>query len=544
MAYAHLVFRGGPVFVGGGPTADGEPTGVAVRDGRIVAVGDDVDDLVGPGTEVVDLADRLLVPGFQDAHVHPVEAGLVSLRCDLADLPGAAAYLDTIGAYARTHPGAEWISGGGWSMAAFPAGTPRREDLDTVVPDRPALLHNRDGHGAWANGEALRRAGITAHTPDPPDGRIERDPDGTPSGTLHEGAVALVGAHVPPATADDAVEALRLAQRRLHALGVTAWQDAIIGTYGSLRDPGDAYLALIASGELTARVVGALWWDRDRGLDQVDELRERRERLTGGRFRATTVKIMQDGVAENFTAGLLEPYAGGCDHGLSFVDPQLLCEAVTRLDADGFQVHFHAIGDRAVREVLDAVAAARAANGPNDNRHHAAHLQVVHPDDVPRFAALGVAATAQPLWATYEPQMTELTIPFLGPERTRHQYPFGDLVRAGAVLAGGSDWPVSSADPLRGIHVAVNRMLPADDPDHDPRVFLPEQRLDLATALSAYTAGSAYVNHLDDAGTIAAGNAADLVVLDRNPFAAPADEIAETRVLRTYVAGDRAYAAD
>jgi predicted amidohydrolase YtcJ len=361
---------------------------------------------------------------------------------------------------------------------------------------------------------------------------------------LHEGAVGLVTAHIPPPTAEDAVAGLRIAQRRLHAFGITAWQDAIVGDHGSLRGAGEAYRTLAAADELTATVVGALWWDRDRGLDQIDELRTRRESLTTDRFRATSVKIMQDGVAENFTAAMLEPYADGCRHGLSFVDPELLCEAVTRLDADGFQVHFHAIGDRAVREALDAVAAARAANGPSDNRHHVAHLQVVHPDDVPRFAALGVTATAQPLWAAYEPQMTELTIPFLGPERTARQYPFGALVRSGARLAGGSDWPVSSADPLRGIHVAVNRTLPADDPDHDARVFLPEQRIDLGTALTAYTAGSAYVNHLDDAGRIAVGAVADLVVLDRDPFAAPADEIAATRVARTYVAGHLVHDAD
>ena len=530
MAYADLVFRGGPVFAGG------RPKGVAVRDGRIAAVGG-IDGLVGPRTTVVDLAGRLLIPGFQDAHVHPVEAGLTSLRCDLADVRGRAAVLQAVAAYARSNPAVEWVTGAGWSMADFPGGTPHRTDLDAVVADRPALLHNRDGHGAWVNSEALRRAGVNAATPDPPGGRIERDPDGAPSGTLHEGAVGLVTAHVPPPTAGDAVEALRIAQRRLHAFGITAWQDAIVGDHGSLRGAAEAYRTLAAAGELTATVVGALWWDRERGLDQIDELRARRESLTTGRFRATSIKIMQDGVAENFTAGMLEPYAGGCRHGLSFVDPGLLREAVTRLDADGFQVHFHAIGDRAVREVLDALAAARAANGPTDNRHHVAHLQVVHPDDVPRFAALGVTATAQPLWAAYEPQMTELTIPFLGPERTARQYPFGALVRSGARLAGGSDWPVSSADPLRGIHVAVNRTLPADDPDHDPRVFLPEQRIDLATALTAYTAGSAYVNHLDDAGTIAVGAVADLVVLDRNPFAAPADEIAATRVVRTYVAG-------
>jgi predicted amidohydrolase YtcJ len=539
---ADLVFRGGPVFAPGTPGA----TAVAVRDGAIVAVGGaDVDDLVGPGTEVVDLAGGLLLPGFQDAHVHPVEAGVNSLRCDLHGVRGRGDYLAAVAAYARGRPDAPWVSGGGWAMADFPGGTPSRADLDAVVPDRPVLLHNRDGHGAWVNTAALRHAGVSRGTPDPPDGRIERDADGEPSGTLHEGAVALVAELIPPATYAEVVEGLRVAQRHLHALGVTAWQDAILGDFAAMRDGSAAYLELARSGELTARVVGALWWERDRGLEQIPQLRERREALRAGRFRATSVKIMQDGVAENFTAGMLDAYVGRCGHGLSFVEPDLLRAAVTALDADGFQVHFHAIGDRAVRECLDAVAAARAANGPDrGNRHHIAHLQVVQPVDVPRFAALGVAANMQALWAAYEPQMTELTIPFLGADRTRMQYPFGDLARTGARLAAGSDWPVSSPDPLRAVHVAVNRVLPAADPDHDPRVFLPAQRLDLATALAAYTAGSAYVNHLDDTGTVAVGRRADLVVLDRDPFRAPADEIADARVRRTYVDGVAVHAAD
>lgn len=267
--------------------------------------------------------------------------------------------------------------------------------------------------------------------------------------------------------------------------------------------------------------------------------------MNAGRFRAGSVKIMQDGIAENFTAALTGPYLDGCgcataNTGLSFVDPAALRDHVTALDALDFQVHFHALGDRAVREALDAVEAARTANGRRGTRHHLAHLQVVHPSDIARFARLGAIANIQPLWAAHEPQMDELTIPFLGPERASWQYPFGDLLRAGATLAAGSDWPVSSPDPLAGLHVAVNRMEPGAT---DGRVFLPEQRLDLATALAAYTAGSAHVNGLDDAGSLRTGHLADLVVLDRDLFAAPAAEIAEACVERTYVGGELVYAS-
>ncbi|GAA5202206.1 amidohydrolase [Microbacterium jejuense] len=548
MPHADLVFTGGPVFTAN--TVRSRTSAVAVSGGRIVAVGgDEVRDLVGPSTEVVDLTGRMLLPGFQDAHVHPVWGGLDMLRCDLSAYESAADYLDAVGRYALEHADDEWILGGGWGMSAFPGGTPTASLLDTVTGDRPAFLPNRDGHGAWVNSAALRRAGIDRDTPDPADGRIERYADGSPSGTLHEGAMALVNRLLPAEPAERMVEALLTGQRYLHSFGVTAWQDAIVGSYGDAGDPGPAYLAAAADGRLTGRVVGALWWDRTAGLEQIPFLVERREQYRAGRFAATSIKIMQDGVAENFTGSMLEPYFDGHGHptdnsGISFVPPAVLNEAVPLLDAAGFQVHFHAIGDRAVRECLDAVEHAIARNGRSDHRHHIAHIQVVHPEDLSRFRELDVAANMQSLWATYEPQMVELTLPFFGPERSAWQYPFGDLLRAGAVLAAGSDWSVSTPDPMAAIHTAVNRKAAPgyEEGEYDP--FYPEQAIDLATSLTAYTAGSAWVNHLDDlTGTVEVGKYADLVVLDRDPFAGPADQIGATRVLQTFVEGERVYAA-
>jgi predicted amidohydrolase YtcJ len=416
------------------------------------------------------------------------------------------------------------------------------------VPDRPVLLPNRDGHGAWVNSEALKRGGVTRDTPDPRDGRIERDGLGEPSGTLHEGAMSLVDDLAPVPTASEWEQGLLTAQSYLHALGITAWQDAIVGGgYPTL----DTYLAVAGRGELSARVVGALWWDRHRGLEQIPELVEARSRGPVGRFAATSVKIMVDGVCENFTAAVLEPYLDAQgrpteNRGLSFVEPEVMREAVTSLDAEGFQVHFHALAERAVREALDAVEAALDANGPGDRRHHLAHIQVVHPDDVPRFRDLGAVANAQPLWAAHESQMDDLTIPFLGEPRWRWQYPFGSLTRAGAVLAMGSDWSVSSPDPLEEIHVAVNRAMPNDYPYkvETREVFLPDERLDLATAIAGFTIGSAYVNHLDEVtGSIEVGKYADLTVVDRNLFAHPAEEISEARVELTLVEGERVHAA-
>ncbi|MGW7728288.1 amidohydrolase [Streptomyces canus] len=543
---ADLVLTGGPVHTV--DPARSRATAVAVRDGRIAAVGhDEVRELIGPRTEVVDLGGKLLLPGFQDAHVHPQGAGLELGLCHLADTVDPAEYLRRIKAYADQHPEAGWITGGGWSLEAFPGGAPTAAALDAIVPDRPVFLPNRDHHGAWVNSRALERAGIDSRTPDPVDGRIERDADGNPTGMLQEGAVHLVGRLVPDPTPQEQLAALLRAQAVLHSYGVTAWQDAIVGAYANMTDPAPSYHAALDRGLLTARVVGALWWDRERGAEQIPEVVARREELNRGRFRATTVKVMQDGIAENHTAAMLDPYLTGCgcstdNSGISFVEPGELRKYVTELDASGFQVHFHALGDRAVREALDAVESARASNGWRGTRHHLAHLQVVHPHDIPRFRALGASANLQMLWAAHEPQMDELTLPFLGAERGTRQYPFGDLLRAGATLAAGSDWPVSSPDPLQAIHVAVNRISPGA-PQGTPE-FLPEQRLDLGTALAAYTAGSAYVNHLDDiAGSITVGKSADLVVLDRDPFAGPPEEIAATRVLETFVDGRRVHAA-
>ena len=539
---ADLIFTGGIIHTVDRSKPRAEA--VAVAGERIAAVGSaaDLEPLRGPRTRVVDLAGGTLVPGFQDAHVHPLHGGTAMLRCDLHDVRGRDAVLAAIRAYAESHPDAAWILGAGWYMADFPGGTPTREDLDAVVPDRPAFLTNRDGHGAWVNSRALQLAGVGASTPDPVDGRIERSADGAPSGTLHEGAKRLVEQFAPEPTEADLDAALELGQRYLHSLGITAWQDAIVTP-----DDEAAYRRTAERGELTARVMGALWWDRSRGGEQIDELLARSRRSAIGRYRATSVKIMQDGVLENFTGAMVEPYLDGQGgttdrRGISFVDPATLPEHVTRLDAAGIQVHFHAIGDRAVREALDAIEAARRTNGPSDTRPHIAHIQVIQPSDVPRFASLHVVANAQPYWACHEAQMDDLTIPFLGPERTTWQYPYRSLLEAGARLAMGSDWSVSTPNPLLEIEVAVNRV--ADESRGALPPFLPEQRLTLEESLEAFTLGSAYVNHLDDeTGTIAVGKLADLAVIDRDIFDRSLGEIGEAKVLATFVGGEPVHEA-
>jgi predicted amidohydrolase YtcJ len=548
---ADLILTNGAVYTV--DAAERWAQAVAVAGGRIVAVGThaDVRELVGAGTDVIDLRGRMVLPGFQDAHVHAGAAGLDRLRCDLSALHSAEGYLGAIRGYADAHPQAEWILGGGWAMDVFPGGTPSAAELDRTVPNRPAFLSNRDNHAAWVNSRALELAGIDDATLDPVDGRIERAEGGSPQGTLHEGAMTLVRRIVPPTSARDIERAVLIAQEHLHSLGITAWQDAIVGEYPTMPDTRDVYPVLAGRGALTARVVGALWWERGRGLEQIDDRVAERERSTD-RYRATSVKIMLDGVCENRTACMLDPYLGPGgeptgERGLSYVDPAVLPGVLTRLDAEGFQVHIHVIGDGAVRGALDAIDAARHANGWSDHRHHLAHIQVVHPDDLPRFRELGVVANGQPLWAANDPQMTELTLPVLGAERSAWQYPFGSLLRSGAVLAFGSDWPVSSPDPIEEIHTAVNRTTSpgyaygGDDPQQlEP--FLPAERITLSQAIRAFTMGSAYVNHLEnETGSIEVGKLADLVVVSENLFALDPGELTSARVLLTLVDGRPVY---
>ncbi len=542
--FADLIVTGADVW-----TADAARSwtdAIAVRGDRIVALGaEHVGELVGPGTRVLHRPGSMVLPGFQDAHLHPPVAGRNQLHVWLNDLKGRQTYLDRIAEYASANPDKPWIIGGGWAMEYFPGGLPCKEDLDAIVPDRPVFLMNRDVHGAWANSKALQIAGITRDTPDPYDGRIERDLEtGEPTGVLHEGAAcSYQDRHLPLPTRADWERAILNAQTHLHSLGITGWQDAWV-TPETLH----AYRSLSESGGLTARVVGALWWDRHRELEQISEFLTQRESgasqgfQTAG-FHPSTVKIMTDGVLENFTGALLEPYCDGCgghtdNHGLSYVERDLLAAAVTELDRHGFQVHMHAIGDRAVRNALDAVEAARTVNGPSDHRHHIAHIQVVQPADVLRFRELGVVANAQAYWAQMEPQMEELTLPFLGRDRAQRQYPFGDLLRSGVTLAMGSDWPVTTANPLEQIEVAVTRV---DPENRDNAPFLPEQALPLQVALAAFTAGSAYVNHDQDGGSLVVGNRADLAVLDRNLFAPSAGPVADARVDFTVASGRVVY---
>jgi predicted amidohydrolase YtcJ len=540
---ADLVFTGGKIRSPAHPS--GFVPALAVRDGTIMAVGtdDEIGELAGRRARVIDLRGRLALPAFGDAHVHPVAGGLESLRCNLLGLRTRQDCLDAVDDYSSAGPAGDWVLGGGWSMSAFPGGLPTAADLDTVTGGRPAFLPNRDHHSAWVNTAALTIAGVDAGTPDPRDGRIERDEAGRPTGVLHDGAMRLVADRVPAAGPAELLAGLLAGQTHLHSLGITRFQDACVGAAGELGMPDafEAYLMAADYGMLSSQVVGALWWDRRRGLEQIDDLLARRERASQGQFRATTVKLMLDGVCETFTAAMSAPYLDGHGQGRLFIEREELREATRRLAEAGFQLHFHALGDAAVSAALDALEALPA--GPRrEARHHLAHLQFIAPRDMGRFRALDAVANFQPLWACSETQMLELTLPFIDAERAAWQYQIGSLVRGGTRIAFGSDWPVSSADPLQEIHVAVNRVLserlgrPGQPECEDP--FLPDQAITLDAAIDAFTSGVAWVNHEEDeAGTLLPGMRADLAVLDQDLYTIPARDIGSTSVMMTVAGG-------
>jgi predicted amidohydrolase YtcJ len=534
-AVADLALRNGAIYTVDGARSWAQT--IAIDDGRIVYVGNDAGakDYVGPQTEVVDLEGRMVMPGMQDVHIHPISGGIEANGCDLNAANTVDEYLAIIKKYADEHPNEPWIKGGGWAMSSFgPGALARKELIDAVVPDRPVILWSRDGHTTWVNSKALEAGGITKDTPDPPDGRIDRDPKtGEASGSLQEGASALVADKSPPDSDEKRDAGLRYAVRVLNRFGITGVQDASVNE-ADLK----SYRRLDEAGELTMRVVGSIWWARDQGLEQIDAIKNLRSEFTKGRIDAGTVKIMQDGVMENYTAVVLEPYKlkGQKDvRGIPMVEPELLKKAVTQLDADGFQVHFHAIGDGAVRQSLDAVEAARAANGNLGHRHHISHIQLIHPDDQPRFRKLGVVANFQPLWAYADDYITDLTLPFVSKETAKYMYPIASLERSGAVVAFGSDWSVSSANPFEEMETAITRMGALGETQ---AAWMPEERIGVPEAVAAFTINAAYTNR-DEAntGSLEVGKRANLAVLDRNLFDIPPAEISDTKVLVTLFEG-------
>ncbi len=547
---------------------------VAISNGRIVFAGTDQDAVkyAGPLSNVVNLQGKMVLPGFIDSHVHPIEGAIEEAGCYLANYESAESIKNAIGEYAKEHEKDEWVIGSGWGLPVFGPSGPRKEDLDQVVKDRPAYIVAQDGHSVWVNSKALELAGITSFTPDPPGGRIERVPGSKePSGTLRESASNLFEKLLPKPDPEEYRQAALDVQKKFNALGITGVQDACV------EEPAlKAYAALDDSNLLTMRVSASMMLHADQGEAQIQTFKEWTNKYDGEDLRARSVKIFADGVIESKTAALLEPYLSAeqgdknkdkarteetrteetrteetrteetrteaektTDNGILEFSPALFKWYVTKLDGEGFQIHVHAIGDRAVRTALDSFATAKKLNGKSDKRHHIAHLELIDKADIDRFRELSVAANFQAFWAYRDKYITELTEPILGPERTGRLYPIASLFKSGALVVGGSDWTVTTANPLDAIQVAVTRAALNENAD---KAFIPEERVSLPEILSAYTINGAYLGHWErETGSLEVGKSADLIVLDKNLFAIRASDIHKCKVLWTLFKGRSVY---
>jgi predicted amidohydrolase YtcJ len=511
---------------------------VAIAGDRIVYVGPEngIGPWISPQTVVLDLGGKMLLPGFQDTHAHLIK-GIELELCNLNDIPTQELIVEKIRRVVRENPGVAIIRGRGWTPEAFKNKNPDKSLLDRVVPDRPAFFKSASAHSAWVNSRTLQAANINRETKDPAHGHIERDPTtGEPTGILLEDAVNLVPDYIREYTVNEYVRGLRRSLEMARSFGITSLQEAKLD-----EKKLEAYAELDRRGELTARVFGAIYVDHTQGLNQLPRILELRKKFSGNRLRANTVKVELDGVIEkDNTAVLLEPYMGTASgFGLANYEPENLNRLVAELDRHNFQIHFHAIGDGAVRMALDALEHARAMTGARDSRHIIAHLELINPSDVPRFRRLGVIACFQPLWAQRDSDISEFTEPVLGPERSSRLYPLASVLKSGAVVSCGSDWPVTSINPLEAIQVAITRRALTGGPGP---AWIPEELVDLRTILACYTINGAYANFQErETGSIEVGKAADLAVLDRNLFETPPQEIHLTRVLLTLLGGKEVY---
>jgi hypothetical protein len=507
----------------------------AISNQRIIRVGTgaEIRELVGAKTQVIDLKGHLAAPGFNDAHIHFLGGALGLTEIDLTGARSLKAMQERVAEFARKNPDAKWITGRGWEYAWLPDGRlPRRGDLDVIVKDRPVFLRAYDGHTAWANSQALKEAGITRETKFQGFGEIVREPEtGEPTGALKEGAQSLIARLIPEPSREQKLSALRQGMKLAASLGLTSIQNA-----SGSPEEWSLYEELLSRGELTLRVSMAfsvspnLTQER---LDQFIALRE--QRRADPMLRAGAAKILIDGVIESHTAAMLEPYSDKTEtRGEAAHSAEQYNNLVERLDRAGFQIYTHAIGDRGVRMALDAYERAQRINQRLNPRHRIEHIEVISRQDIPRFAALGVMASMEPIHA--DPDTVEVWSRAVGPERIRRAFAWGDLARSGAALVYSSDWPACiSLDPIRGLHNAVNRRTT----DGKPKAgWIPEQRVSLQQALRAYTATGAYASFEEAIkGKLAPGMLADVIVFSEDLFRIEPIRIHETRVVMTVFDG-------
>lgn len=509
---------------------------LAITDGRVSALGTDAEirALAGPATRIHAAGGRLVLPGFQDTHIHLQDSGQDYLQnADLTDARNPGEMVALLAAHAATHSRA-WANGVGWSSALFGAHNLDRHLLDRAVPDRPCLTVAADGHNGCLNSTAIAVLGLTRDTPDPPNGHFVRDSAGEPTGVLYENAIAWVEDRMPRPTDDDFLAGVLWAQQLAHRHGLTGVLDAKVEAR-HVR----VYRRMAAEGLLTLQVAAtALVTAADTVASAVERLSGFRAGTPEGPFKVHSAKFFLDGVIENRTAAMIAPYAdaAGGNAELMFTPAQIEALFVA-LDAARFQIHVHAIGDRATQAALDGMTAARRANGEWPSLHQIAHLQFIDPADLPRFRTLGVMGNVQPLWARHEPAVTDVALPMVGAARGRWIYAFRSLRDAGARLALSSDWGVTTLNPFQIIETAVTRQPPRKEGRHP--VLEPDERISVADCVRGYTVEAAAAAWRPDTGSLGVGQRGDLVVLDRDILSCDPYAIGDTEVLLT-LAGGRA----
>ena len=516
---------------------------VAIANGKIVYVGDQagLEPWIGESTRVSDLDGKMLLPGIHDSHIHILIGILAEEDCSLELLQSVEAIearleqCTALDGYGDEN----WIFGGGWLDWVFPEANPNRKLLDRHFPDRPVYLRSSFGHAAWVNARALELAGIDAATPNPPGGVIERDPEtGEPTGTLRESAMMLVLGHVPESSLETDIQRVRAAIEYANSFGITSVIEP--GFDGGLMTP---LLAVDEAGDLTLRTMVALSpinWQAAAFDDSIFDMLARRAEWRRPNINVDSIKIYIDGVIEYGTAAMLEPYENAkWGNGMFFYTQEEVDDYLTRFDAMGINIQAHAIGDAGIRMALDGFEAMRETNGYSDNRHQVIHLQLIDDTDIPRFSALDIGANFQALWAFYDDNAVELSIPAIGEERGFRMYPIGRVIESGGRYVGGSDYDVTSIDPLLAIEVGITRQ---DPHANAGRVMNAEEAVDLETMIDAYTINGAWQMGLEDVqGSIEVGKRADLVILDRNLFGIPASEISDATVVETIFDGRTVY---
>ena len=507
---------------------------IAIAGNRVLAVGSDAEirALLAPGGRAVDLLGRTVVPGFTDAHLHFMSYGLSLKQIDLAQVPTLEEALARVAARAATTPAGQWLLGRGWDHSLWEGGAfPTRGDLDRVAPEHPVFLRRKCGHAGWANSRALELAGVTAGTPDPPGGAIDRHPaTGQPTGILRERAMGLMFRLFEEPLMDEAVEAIKAGMTNAHELGLVG----IHTMEGAAAFRG--FQQLRAAGELKLRVLMQIPEDNlDAAIQAGLQTGFGDERL-----RIGGVKMFADGALGAHTAYMIAPFDDEPDnYGIPVVTAEHLREVVSKASRAGIAAFVHAIGDRANREVLDAMEASREAGHGLHLRHRIEHSQILHPDDIPRLARLGVIASMQPIHATQDMLLANA----LWGARCAGAYAWRSLLDTGAVLAFGSDSPVEDLSVVKGIHAAVTRRRADGSPG--PEGWYPEQCLTVAEAVYAYTAGAAYASGEEAIkGTLSPGKLADLVVLSQDIFTVDPMAILETEVLATMFDGEFVYSRE